>query len=92
MWEEKIYFSCLAARLTDFTTANKYIDTSVQKGGVPGVPGTCIEHTTMIWEAIQNAKRNHLSLHVVWLDLANAYVSVPHQRLWKKVGLTMFPE
>ena len=46
------------------------------------MPG-CIEHTTTIWEAIQNAKRNQLSLYVVWLNPANAYGSVPHQLLWK---------
>ena len=71
-------------------TANRYIDTTVQKGGIPGVPG-CIEHTTMIWEAIQNAKRNQLSLHVVWLDLANAYGSVPHQLLWKTLAAHHVP-
>ena len=56
--EGKIYFSCLAARLAEFMTANRYIGTSVQKGGVPGVPG-CIEHTTMIWEAIQAQKKTN---------------------------------
>ena len=54
------------------------------------MPG-CIEHTTMIWEAIQNAKRNQLSLHVVWLDLANAYGSVPHQLLWKTLATHHVP-
>ena len=88
--EGKIYLSCWAARLTEFMTANRYIDTTVQKGGIPGVPG-CIEHTTMIWEAIQNAKRNQLSLHVVWLDLANAYGSVPHQLLWKTLAAHHVP-
>ena len=62
--------------------SNKYVDTSIQKGGVPGVPG-CIEHSSMIWEAIQRAKKRRLSLYVVWLDLANAYGSVPHQLIWK---------
>ena len=58
-----------------------YVNTSIQKVGVPGVPG-CIEHS-MIWEAIQRAKRRRLSLYVVWLDLANAYGSVPQQLIWK---------
>ena len=37
----------------------------------------------MIWESIQQARRNRLSLCVIWLDLANAYGLVPHQLLWK---------
>ena len=62
--------------------SNKYVNTSIQKGGVPGVP-VCIEHSSMIWEAIQRARKRRLSLYVVWLDLANAYGSVPHQLIWK---------
>ena len=80
--EGKVFFMIMASRLTQYVMSNRYIDTTIQKGGVPGVPG-CIEHTTMIWESIQQARRNRLSLYVVWLDLANAYGSVPHQLLWK---------
>ena len=32
-----------------------------------------------IWEAIQMAKSEKLNLDVVWLELVNAYGSVPHQ-------------
>ena len=32
-----------------------------------------------IWDVIQDAKSNKMDLSVVWLDLANAYDSVPHQ-------------
>ncbi len=58
--------------------SNGYIDTSCQTAGVPGFPG-CVEHSAVIWEQIQRAKRERGDLHVVWLDLANAYGSVPHQ-------------
>lgn len=64
--------------MTSYLLANNYIDTGCQKAGVPGFPG-CIEHSAMIWEQIQSAKRNKSDLRVVWLDLANAYGSVPHQ-------------
>ncbi len=76
--EGKIFFSILAKRLTSYLTSNGYIDTSCQKAGVPGFPG-CVEHSAVIWEQIQRAKREKGDLHVVWLDLANAYGSVPHQ-------------
>ena len=35
----------------------------------------------MIWEAIQKAKVNKKDLDVIWLDLANAYGSIPHQMI-----------
>lgn len=76
--EGKIFFSILARHLTNFLLVNSYIDTSCQKAGVPGFPG-CVEHSAMIWEQIQNAKHSKSDLHVVWLDLANAFGSVPHQ-------------
>ncbi|KAK0133620.1 LINE-1 retrotransposable element ORF2 protein [Merluccius polli] len=69
--EGKIFFSILAKRLTNYLTSNGYIDTSCQKAGVPGFPG-CVEHSAVIWEQIQKAKRERGDPHVVWLDLANA--------------------
>ena len=78
--EGKIFFSVMAARLTSYLLENKYLDVSVQKGGIPGVSG-CLEHATMIWDAIQKAKTGRKNLDIVWLDLANAYGSVPHDMI-----------
>jgi hypothetical protein len=49
--EGKIFFAILARRLTSYFTSNKYINTSTQKGGVPGFPG-CVEHTSAISQLI----------------------------------------
>ncbi len=76
--EGKLFFSVLARRMTNFLSSNHYIDTSCQKAGLSGFPG-CIEHTSVIWEQVQRAKREKSELHVVWLDLANTYGSVPHK-------------
>ncbi|GFN73711.1 tetratricopeptide repeat protein [Plakobranchus ocellatus] len=62
--EGKIFFSSMASRLTKYLTENGYINTSVQKGGIPGVSG-CLEHATMIWEAIQRTNSEKLNLDVV---------------------------
>ena len=70
-----------------YLTENGYINTSVQKGGIPGVSG-CLEYATMIWDAIQSAKSEKLSLDVVLLDLTNAYESVPHQLI--QIALRMY--
>ncbi len=62
--EGKIFFSILAKRLTTYLISNGYIDTSCQKAGVPGFPG-CVEHSAVIWEQIQRAKRERGDLHGV---------------------------
>ena len=46
----------------------------------------------MIWEAIQRAKAGKLNLDVVWLDLANAYGSVPHQMIQLALRMYHVPE
>lgn len=73
-----IFFGILASRLTSFLLRNKYIETAVQKGGVPGVPG-CIEHTGVISKLIEDANRNRGNLAVTWLDIANTYGTIPHK-------------
>ena len=76
--EGKIFFSILSRRLSKFLIMNEYIDTSVQKGGVAGMPG-CIEHTGVVSQLIREARENNGNLAVLWLDLANAYGSIQHK-------------
>jgi len=89
--EGKVLFGALAKRMTKFALQNRYINTSVQKAGIPGFPG-CLEHATMIWSAIQEAKKEKKDLHVIWLDLANAYGSVPHKLIEKAMVFFHVPE
>ena len=89
--EGKIFFGVIAQRMTAYLTANKMIDTSVQKAGIPGFPG-CLEHVSMIWSSIMKAKQEKKDLHVVWLDLANAYGSVPHSLIAKALDFFHIPE
>lgn len=60
--------------------SNKYIDFSVQKGGIPGISG-CLEHTGMVTQLNREARevRRDLDLSVLWLDLTNTYGSIPHK-------------
>ena len=74
---KKIFFGVLAQYMTTFLMRNRYINTSIQKAGIPGFH-RCQEHSQMIWNSILSAKRDKTELHVIWLDLANAYSSVPH--------------
>ena len=75
--EGKIFFSVLAHRMTSYMTGNQYVDTAVQKRGIPVFSG-CIEHVSIISQLISEAKVNTQDLTVVWLDLANAYGTIPH--------------
>ncbi|GFO17342.1 reverse transcriptase [Plakobranchus ocellatus] len=56
--EGKLFFSTMASRLTKCLRGNGYINTSVQKGGIPGVSG-CLEHATMMWEAIRGPSQRN---------------------------------
>ncbi|XP_063050368.1 uncharacterized protein LOC134445223 [Engraulis encrasicolus] len=89
--EGKIFFKILANRMTDFLLRNSYIDTSVQKGGIPGFPG-CIEHTGVVTQLIREARENRGDLSVIWLDLANAYGSIPHKLVTKALTMHHVPQ
>ena len=62
--EGKIFFGVIAKRMTRFMINNGYVNTLIQKVGVPGFSG-CIEHTTMLWNQIKMAKNNKTELHVI---------------------------
>lgn len=68
----------MSRHLTDYFLKNSYIDTSVQKGGIPKVSG-CLEHTRMVTQLIREARENRGDIAVQWLDLTNAYSSIPHK-------------
>lgn len=55
--EGKIFFSIVARCLTDYLLRNSYINTSVQKGGIPKVP-RCLEHTGVVTQLIREAREN----------------------------------
>ena len=55
---------------------NKYTDTSVQKEEIPGF-SNYFEHTRAITKLLHETMIKHKDLTLVWLDLANAYGSIP---------------
>ncbi|KAK3913041.1 Retrovirus-related Pol polyprotein from type-2 retrotransposable element R2DM [Frankliniella fusca] len=51
----------------------------------------CLEHNFMLQEVLDDARRNSKQTCIAWLDLANAFPSIPHQSLFyilQKIGLT----
>lgn len=76
--EGKKFFSILSHRLSEHLLRNQYIDPSVQKGGIPGDPG-CLEHSGVVTQLIREAREGKGDLAVLWLDLTNAYDSIPYR-------------
>ena len=62
-------------------TKSKFIDTSVQKGCMEGTPG-CWEHISMVWASLKAARKEKKSVSNIWLDIANAYGSIPHDLIF----------
>ncbi|KAJ3605395.1 hypothetical protein NHX12_027442, partial [Muraenolepis orangiensis] len=81
--EAKVFFSAVSKRLCTYLAENTYIDTSFQtvaknKGGISGMPG-CLQHTGVVTQLIREARDNKGNLSVLWLDLENAFGSIPHK-------------
>ena len=77
--EGKLFWSLVSNKFYNhLITTNKIIDTSCQKGSIQKMAGVW-EHTSMMWSGMQDARKRRKSLVVLWLDLANAYGSVPHK-------------
>ena len=75
--EGKLFFAMKAERILEYVLANEYIDTSIQKGGIPATSG-CLENTAVLSQLIREAKKEKKNLVITWLDIANAYGSIPH--------------
>lgn len=63
--EGKIFFSIVVRQLINFLSSNGYINSSVQKGGLSGVPG-CLEYAGVTIQLIIEAKENKGDLTVLW--------------------------
>ena len=80
----------LSHRFTEYLTANKYVDPTLQKAFLPGING-CIEHNVVMDEIIKSARSNNKTLHITWYDLEDAFGSVPHSLIMHSLERTHFP-
>ena len=78
----KLFFGSISKRpVSHILTYNNPINTSVQKGSMGQVSG-CWEHRSVVWSASEEAHSKRSSLANIWLDIANAYWSIPHRLLF----------
>ena len=64
-------------RWDTYLLTNGLLNTTVQKAFQPKTSG-CEEHHQKLWSVLQDANSNQRSLAIAWIDLENAYGSVPH--------------
>ena len=76
--EEKIFFLVLNRRIKTFLMSNHYINTSVQKAGIPGFPGY-LEHFTndMELNTLSQKGQNRTTCNLAWSCQCIRFSSVP---------------
>ena len=84
----KVYAALIARRLASWALDVEALSPS-QKGFLP-FEG-CFEHNFLLQSAMTDARRSNRNLSIVWLDLKDAFGSVPHPillNLLERAGLT----
>jgi hypothetical protein len=71
----KVYTGVLADRLGRWAAATGAVS-SVQKGFMPAEG--CLEHNFLLQQCLDDARATGSPLTITWLDLRNAFGSVPH--------------
>ena len=71
----KLFMSVIANRLVDFAIHNDLLS-HCQKSARP--PEGCYEHTFILQSLLLDVKRLQKNVCLAWLDLRNAFGSVPH--------------
>ena len=74
----KLFHRIIASRLEKYALQNKVIDTRLQKGFLSGISGVQ-EHILTVNAIIDNAKEKGLPLCATFIDLRNAFGSIPHK-------------
>ena len=89
--EGKIFFSLVSRRIfKHVVTKNGNVDKSIQKGCMEATPG-CWEPMSMVWAALKESRVHKKSCATIWLDIANAYGSIPHELIFlalKRYGVS----
>ena len=82
----------MADRLCNYLVKeNHFVSLTIQKGSMRKVAG-CWEHTAMVWSALKEARTSRRTLAILWLDLDNAYGSVPHKLIQFALRRYLVPE
>lgn len=85
----KILAGVLAKRFRQWIMDNGVVS-SCQKGFLPY--DGCFEHNYVLRSVMEDSKRRNRNVRIAWLDLANAFGSVPHDILWNMLERLSVPQ
>lgn len=85
----KMYASCIAARITDWALVGNAI--SKQQKGFMSCEG-CYEHNFLLQTILDTVRRSRRQCAVAWLDLSNAFGSIPHEHIFETLAQFGMPE
>lgn len=77
-----IFHRILANRLVAYFAANKYIDTTIQKGVMPGSKFGIPEHIYKIKSVFRSAYKHKCPAFVLFIDITNAFGSLHLEQLY----------
>ena len=86
----KLFHKILSHRLKRYLRASNYLDTSIQKGFVTGLPGV-FEHIYTLSAILQDATTYKKPLMMTFLDLKNAFGSVSHSLIFNMLQAIKVP-
>ena len=86
----KLFSSVITSKLVRVASLYEWLSPE-QKGFLPGVRGIQ-EHTHILQSAIDDAKANKKCISICWLDLSNAFGSLPHGSLYQLFDSLPLPE
>ncbi|XP_046393261.1 uncharacterized protein LOC124161081 [Ischnura elegans] len=85
----KVFMGVLADRMLPWALRGKRLSFPTQKGFIPATEG-CMDHNFVLQSAIEHARASFGQVAVAWLDLDDAFPSVPHDhilRVLREIGL-----
>ncbi|GFT29283.1 transposon TX1 uncharacterized 149 kDa protein [Nephila pilipes] len=79
----KLFTKCLTRTLQEWCETHGVIS-NCQKGFTPfdGV----VEHNFVIGQHMEMARRSHSDIFLIWLDISNAFGSIPHEVLFRALS------
>jgi hypothetical protein len=77
-----LFHRILTNRLTEYLANNSYIDTTVQKGVMPGSKFGIPEHIYKVKSVFRNAHKKNRPAFVLFIDITNAFGSLRLEQLY----------
>jgi hypothetical protein len=71
----------MALRLTDHMISNKYLDTTIQKGGVSNLSNPLFQQILKLKNTIKYANKNKKECCILFIDIADAFPSLKIDRI-----------